>query len=81
MGSRASTGLVLYGRADCCLCDELAFELGRLGVSFTKVDVDRDAALAARYGMRVPVLTAADGRELTEGRFDPADLRARLGLE
>jgi hypothetical protein len=72
---------VLYGRADCCLCDDLALELGRLGVSFAKVDVDADAALVARYGARVPVLVAGDGRELTEGRFDPAGLRARLGLE
>jgi hypothetical protein len=72
---------VLYGRADCCLCDDLALELGRLGVSFAKVDVDADATLGARYGARVPVLMAADGRELTEGRFDPADLRVRLGLE
>ena len=52
-----------------------------MGVSFSKVDVDSDAALRARFGARVPVLTAADGTELADARLATSDLRARLGLE
>ena len=59
----------------------MAAELTRLGVAFSKVDVDAEAALRARYGMRVPVLTAPDGTELADARVQPAGLRARLGLE
>jgi hypothetical protein len=59
----------------------MAAELTRLGVAFSKVDVDAEAALSARYGMRVPVLTAPDGTELADARVQPAGLRARLGLE
>ncbi|HEX5092516.1 MAG TPA: glutaredoxin family protein [Burkholderiales bacterium] len=72
---------MLYGRSGCHLCEVLADELARLGVPFVDVDVDSDAALRARYGARVPVLAAADGRELAAGRIEPAGLRARLGLE
>jgi len=79
--TRASAGLVLYGRADCHLCELMAAELKRLGVSFSKVDVDTDAALRARYGARVPVLTASDGTELADARLAASGLRARLGLE
>ena len=56
-------------------------ELTRRGVAFSKVDVDADAALRARYGARVPVLCAADGAELADGRVAAAGLPARLGLE
>ncbi len=59
----------------------MAAELTRLGVAFSKVDVDAEAALRARYGMRVPVLMAPDGTELADARVQPAGLRARLGLE
>jgi glutaredoxin len=78
---RASGRVVLYGRAGCHLCEVLAGELARLGVPFSEIDVDGDETLRARYGARVPVLAAADGRELAEGRIESAGLRARLGLE
>lgn len=59
----------------------MAAELRALGVGFTKVDVDTDAALRARYGRRVPVLADADDREICHARLDAQALRARLGLE
>lgn len=59
----------------------MAEELTRLGVAFSKVDVDTEPALRARYGTRVPVLAAPDGAELADGRLEAAGLRARLGLE
>jgi hypothetical protein len=38
-------------------------------VAFAEFDVDADPALRERYGLRVPVLTDAQGNEL-----DPASL-------
>ena len=68
--------VVLYERADCHLCDEVRVLLDRVvGPSaYEHIDVDSDAALAARYGDRVPVLTDAAGNELCHGRLDPAVL-------
>jgi hypothetical protein len=43
----------------------LAFELER-------IDIDREAALQARYGNQVPVLEDADGQRLCEVFIDPA---------
>jgi hypothetical protein len=49
--------LTLYQRDDCHLCDLALLELARAGVSdFDSVYIDGDAALEARYGLRVPVL-------------------------
>ncbi|PBS13222.1 NrdH-redoxin [Lysobacteraceae bacterium NML93-0792] len=56
---------ILYQRDDCHLCDLALGVLARAGVpEFESVFIDEDAALEARYGSRVPVLRAADGREL-----------------
>ena len=44
------------------------------GLPFDKVNVDADRALAERYGLRVPVLTDAQGKELCHGRWDPSVL-------
>jgi len=41
------------------------------------VDVDRDPALIARYGLRVPVLVI-DGREICQYRLDEAALKHAL---
>ena len=49
--------------------------LRTFGVAFEELDVDADAALAARYGDRVPVLTDGEARELCHGRLDPAVLQ------
>jgi hypothetical protein len=53
----------------------MAGELARRGIAFDKVNVDADPALAARYGLRVPVLTDAQGRELCHGRLDPTKIQ------
>ncbi|HVC37775.1 MAG TPA: glutaredoxin family protein [Gammaproteobacteria bacterium] len=54
-----SPPLTLYYRHNCHLCEQMLAELhalygGRLQISL--VDVDKDAALQARYGLQVPVL-------------------------
>ncbi|MCT0212906.1 MULTISPECIES: glutaredoxin family protein [unclassified Synechococcus] len=56
MQSRPS--LILYSRANCCLCQGLAERLGaiRPALDLRVMDVDGDPALQARYGLQVPVL-------------------------
>lgn len=54
-------GLVVLSRADCHLCEEMLTELaalerdGRIPI-VAVVDVDSDADLVRRYGLKVPVL-------------------------
>ena len=58
--------LSLYQRDDCPLCDEAYAILASAGVpDFEPIWIDGNAALAVRYGARVPVLRReADGAEL-----------------
>jgi glutaredoxin len=73
--------LVLYGRAWCHLCEEMAGALRAQGVAFTEFYVDSDPALEERWGMLVPVLTDAQGLEICHYRLDHAALQRALGLE
>lgn len=66
--------LILYIRAGCHLCDD-AVEILRLqGLSYRAVDISTDPGLAARYGIRIPVLSR-QGREV-DWPFGPADVEA-----
>jgi Glutaredoxin-like domain (DUF836) len=58
----------------------MARALRARGVAFVEFDVDADAALEARYGERVPVLTDAAGAEICHYRLDEAALQARLAV-
>ena len=73
--------VVLYGKADCSLCDEMkdVIEQVRGEIPFTVevVDIERDAALAAAYALDIPVLFI-DGRKAFKHRVDAAALRRRL---
>ena len=46
------------------MCEELAAALGRRGIAFDEVNVDADPVLREKYGLRVPVLTDAEGHEV-----------------
>ena len=71
-------GLTLYQRDDCHLCDlALAVLAQARAPEFESVFIDDDAALEAAYGVRVPVLRDAGGREL-EWPFDAVALAAWL---
>lgn len=50
--------LLLFTRAGCCLCEGLEEKLRALtpAIELSLIDVDRDPALQARYGLEVPVL-------------------------
>jgi len=73
--------LTLYSRSYCHLCDDMVAALEPLRLEFgfglAWVDVDRDPALEARYGERVPVLAHGDA-ELCHYFLDSAGVRARL---
>jgi hypothetical protein len=58
----------------------MADALRARGVDFEEFDVDADAALGARYGELVPVLTDAAGVEICRYRLDETALRARLAV-
>ncbi|MDX1506776.1 MAG: glutaredoxin family protein [Woeseiaceae bacterium] len=70
----------VYSRQGCHLCEVLIEQLVDLVDGEAEVavhDVDRDAALAREYGVRVPVVRCA-GRLVCEARLDPAAVRAAL---
>lgn len=71
----------LYVRDGCHLCEqflvELSLDLGPAVERVQIVDVDRDADLAVRFGLRVPVLEAA-GVVLCEGVYDAPRVRQAL---
>lgn len=69
--------LVLYTRRGCHLCEAAEEILAGLGLDARLVDVDAEAALGNRYGLRVPVLEM-NGQALVEGRFREDDVLDRL---
>jgi hypothetical protein len=75
--------LRLYVREGCQLCEEfllaLSLDLGARQADLAVIDVDLDPPLAARFGLRVPVLED-DGAVICEGRYDRERLRRALRL-
>jgi glutaredoxin len=69
---------LLYTRQGCHLCDEAAELLGRYGFSLTKVDIDADPQLQARYTTCVPVVEI-DGKVRFRGRINEVLLQRLLG--
>ncbi len=70
--------LTLYQRDDCHLCDQALQVLAQARVAdLESVFIDDDDKLETRYGVRVPVLRAADGCEL-DWPFDADGVRAWL---
>ena len=79
---RPEPRVTLYGKPDCCLCDEAraAVEAVRRTHRFEleEVDVSLDPVLQGHYGERIPVV-AIDGEEAFELHVDPRALAKRLG--
>ena len=72
--------LTLYQRDTCHLCDLALAVLAEARVpDFDSVFIDEDAALEARYGLRVPVLRDAGRDSELDWPFDPETLRDFLG--
>lgn len=66
--------LKLYSRDQCGLCDEALEMIGELGLSAAEIDVEASDDLMAEYGLRIPVIADAAGRELG-WPFDAEQLR------
>lgn len=70
----------LYTRRDCPLCDRLVADLERARLdpppTLTRVDVDADEALVARFGDWVPVLEL-QGTLLVRGTWSLPELERR----
>jgi hypothetical protein len=79
--SGEASGLVLYVREGCHLCDmfliDLELDLADTGTLPAVVDVDSDGALAMEFGLRVPVLTLG-GKVICEGRYESPRVRDAL---
>lgn len=71
--------ITVYTRAGCKLCEqaERAVTAHAGDATVELVDVDTDAELVDRYGVRVPVV-AIDGVERFELQVDEAELAAAL---
>lgn len=66
--------LLLLGRAECGLCEELEQALRAhpafAGLSLHHADVNETPESLRRYGLRVPVLLDAWNEVVCEGHFD-----------
>ena len=76
--------LTFYTRADCQLCCEMesviAREISHFQARLTKIDIDTDPELQARFGLEVPVLFI-NGRKAFKYRCTMRELRKRLSGE
>jgi glutaredoxin len=75
------TTVTLYGRADCCLCDEARAVLdrvrARIPFALEERDIEADDRLLSAYLERIPVV-AIDGVEAFELFVDEAELERAL---
>ena len=74
--------LTLLTRAECGLCDDMRHALQALRVRHALpplrlLDVDSDAQLQRRYGLKIPVLLL-DQTSVCSGRLDQAELLRAL---
>jgi glutaredoxin len=74
--------LVLYSRADCCLCDEMKDAIrqvaAKIPLDLEEVDVDSSPQLKDQFGDEVPVLFI-DGRKAFKYRVAAKELEKRVG--
>lgn len=78
--SLGAAGLVLYGRRDCSLCDEMEAAIRRLAgpaIHLEVVEIDDAPELLSRFGADVPVL-CLDGEVLCRHFLDAERLTAAL---
>jgi glutaredoxin len=77
------TRVVLYGKADCHLCDDAREVLERVRASLpfelVERDITRDEALQRRFAERIPVVEIG-GEELFDFFVNEAELRRRLAI-
>jgi len=72
----------VLSRPDCSLCEQFLAELAEVlspaeAAQVSVLDVDRDPALAGKYGHRIPVLLA-DGEFVCDYKLDRERVRGHL---
>ena len=72
------TGLTLYSRAGCHLCEDAEQLLDQMQVPYDRVEVTGNDELERLYGWDVPVL-ARSGQVLVKGVFSRARVLSKLG--
>lgn len=78
----SASGLVIYTRRDCSLCEQMEQGLRELlgpAGEVALVDIDDSPVLVARFGRDVPVL-CLDDEVVCKHFLDPRRVRAALGL-
>ena len=77
----APLDVVLYGRAECHLCDQAAAMLQRIArrvpLTVTIVDIDADDELQRRYMFEIPVVVA-NGEEVAHAPISELALQDAL---
>lgn len=74
--STPSLTLFLYGRETCHLCHDMWADIqvwaqkNNHSLHLVWQDIEEDAALESRYGLRIPVLTDDKDQLISEGRMD-----------
>src|SRR5207248_10132406 len=82
---RRMRSLVLYGREECCLCDEARTVVLRVlsrhpgAFDLQERDIEADEAILRMYLERIPVVTI-DGVEAFELFVDELELERQLGI-
>jgi hypothetical protein len=82
LNSRAPALLTLLTRPECGLCEEMLADLRSLSLrvslpQLAVIDVDSDAELQRRYGLKIPVLLL-DSVPVCSHRLDAAELQRLL---
>jgi glutaredoxin len=71
----------IYSRVGCHLCDEAKAVVNgvrsRYAIELSVIDIDRDSALVAAYGERIPVVLI-NGTEAFQYTVDPNELERKL---
>ena len=77
-----SAKLILYARADCCLCEEMKDAIrqvsAKIPLHLQVIDVDSSAPLREQFGDEVPVLFI-DGRKAFKHKMTAKQLERRIG--
>ena len=78
--STDSEKLIVYGRMDCHLCQEMIASLqklqGQIEFEFEMIDIDSDPELVSQYNERIPVLVSVKQEEKCHYYLDTAALDA-----
>ncbi len=80
LSAAQGSGLVIYTRRDCSLCERMEAgvrEALGAGVPVAMIEIDDDAALVARFGPDVPVL-CLDEEVICKHFLDVGRLRAAI---